>query len=58
MPVIGHIFAPNLGHTHPQGVYWDSLESFKPFCEVEVGKMLVLCTYFVHAASAIVLFVI
>ena len=42
LTAIERVSAPDLDRAHPRGVYWDSLESFKLFCEVQVGKMPVL----------------
>ena len=43
---------------HPQGVQWDSLGSLRTVGGGEVVDTLALCTLFVHAVPAIILYVL
>ena len=58
LPAIGCNWAPDLPHTHPQGVHRDSLGSFMLLAGQQVGETLMLCTFFEHAASTTVLYVL
>jgi hypothetical protein len=56
--MIGRIIAPDFNGTHPWGVQWDSLESLRTVGGGELVDTLALCTLFVCAVPAIILYVL
>ena len=54
--MIGHNYAPNFDGAHPQGVQWDSLESFRVIGRGQMVDTSVLHAHFVHATPAIILY--
>ena len=54
----GRNHAPDFDGAHPQGVQWDSLESFKAVGPGEMVDTPALRALFARAASAIILYVL
>ena len=54
--MIGRNYAPDFDGNHPQGVQWDSLESFWAVGAQEAVDTPALRAFFARAASAIILY--
>jgi len=55
---IGRNYAPDFDSAHPQGVQWDSLESFRVVGWGEMVDTPAVRALFERAASAIILYVL